>query len=148
MSVWDANTGADVALTAATAKTVIGVKAPTGAIVTLPGVHISFESVTASDATALIEIVRGAADGTGTTVTPVNRKGGHTAAASFAAKHTYTVEPASLTVAKEYQYPVQGSAEIILDFGAPIESAVAGFIGVRVTTPAGQVCRASITVTD
>lgn len=147
MSMWACSIQTDVSLSAATAKTVYGLKAPTGAIIELHEIHVDFESVTAADGPALIEIVRGAADGTGTPETPVNLKGGHTATASFTAASNYTVEPISLTVVREYQYPVQGSVDIPLaGLGSVVESAVAGFLGVRITTPQAQSCRVSTLV--
>lgn len=148
MSQWAVTTAADVSLTGTTAKTVIGCKAPTGAVLTLNAIHVDFESVTASDALALIELVVGAADGTGTSTTPQNTNRSHTAAASFAAKEAYTVEPATLTVVKAWQYPVQGSVDIPLPVLKPYQTAAAGFIGVRVTTPQNQNCRASLDVED
>lgn len=148
MSQWSVTTPADVALTAATPRTVIGCKAPTGAVLTLNALHLDFESVTASDVLALIELVVGAADGTGTSLTPQNTNRAHTAAASFAAKDTYTVEPGTLTVVKAWQYPVQGSVDIPLPVLKPYQTAAAGFIGVRVTTPQNQNCRASLDVED
>ena len=148
MSLWAITTSADVSLSAATAKTVLGFKAPSNAVITLRNAHINFESVTASDAVALIELVKGSADGTGTSETPINYNGAHTASCSFTAKHTYTVEPASLTVIKAWQYPVQGSADIPLPFFVPITSAAGGFIGFRVTTPQAQSCRISADVED
>lgn len=148
MSLWAATTAADVSLSATTAKTVIGIKMPSNAVGYVRGAHINFESVTASDAVALIELVTGAADGTGTSETPVNYNRSHTAAASFTAKSTYTVEPASLTVLKAWQYPVQGGVDIPLPLLTPIATAAGGFVGLRVTTPQAQSCRASIDIED
>lgn len=148
MSLWAATTSADVALSAGVAKTVLGIKAPTGAVVTIPAIHINFESVTASDTPALVELVTGAADGTGTSETAINYNRSHTATASFTAKSTYTVEPASLTVVKAWQYPVQGGIDIPLPLLRVIQTAAGGFVGLRVTAPQGQNCRASMDVED
>lgn len=148
MSLWAVTTNADVALVATTAKTVVGVKAPSNAVVTVRGAHINFESVTASDVVALIELVTGANDGTGTSETPVNYNRSHTATASYTAKRDYSAEPASLTVLKAWQYPVQGGIDIPLPLLTPVQTAAAGFVGLRVTTPQNQNCRASLDVED
>ena len=148
MSLWAATTSSDVSLSATTAKTVIGIKAPSNAVVYIRNAHVNFESVTASDAVALIELVTGAADGTGTSETPVNYNRSHTAASSFTAKSNYTVEPASLTVLKAWQYPVQGAVDIPLPLLVPIQTAAGGFVGIRVTTPQAQSCRISLDVED
>lgn len=148
MSLWAVNTASDVALTATTAKTALGVKAAANSVVTMRAAHVNFESVTASDSPALIELVAGANDGTGTSETPVNYNRSHTASASYAAKSAYSAEPASLTVLKAWQYPVQGGVDIPLPIMVPVQSAAGGFLGIRVTSPQNQNCRVSIDVED
>lgn len=148
MSLWAVTTSADVALSAATAKTFLGIKMPTGAVGSLRGIHIDFESVTAADGPALIELVTGAADGTGISETPVNWNRSHTAPASFTAKRDYSAEPGTLTVVKAWQYPVQGGVDIPLPLFVACQTAAAGFIGVRVTTPQAQNCRGSLDYED
>lgn len=148
MSSWAVNTSADVALTAATAKTVLGADAAANAVITLKAAHINFESVTASDVPALIELISAAEEGTASSVTPVNYNRSHTASPTFAGFENHTVEPASVTVVKSWQYPVQGGIDIPLPFLTPIQSAAGGFLGFRVTTPQGQNCRMSMDVDD
>lgn len=148
MALWAVNTTGDISLSIATAKTVLGVDAPANAVVKLRGVHLNFESTTATDGVALIEIIRAAEEGTATSATPVSLDGTHTPTASFGAFLDHSAEPSTPTIVAAYQYPVQGSVDIPLPFGEPIRSAVAGFLGVRVTTPQAQSCRGHLIVED
>lgn len=148
MSSWAVNTSADVALTAGAAKTVLGVDAAANAVVTLKAAHINFESTTASDGVALIELISAAEEGTASSVTPVNYTRSHTAAATCAGFENHTVEPATPTVVKSWQYPVQGGVDIPLPFLTPVQSAAGGFLGFRVTAPQNQNCRMSMDVDD
>lgn len=147
MALWTVNATGDIAV-GTTAITILGVDAPASAVVKLRGVHLNFESATATDGLALIEIIRAAEEGTASSLTPVSVDGCHTASASFGAFHTHTVEPSTPTVVAAYQYPVQGAVDIPLPFTEPIRSAVAGFLGIRVTTPQAQNCRGHLVVED
>jgi len=144
MSLWAVNTTADIALTGTTAKTVLGADAAADSIITMEAIHLAFESVTASDGPALIEIISAAEEGTATSATPVNLRRGHIAASPFAGFINHTVEPSTVTVVQQFEYPAQGSVDIPLPF--PVDSAVGGFLGVRVTTPENQNCRGHMIV--
>lgn len=145
--LWAINTTADVAVTT-TAKTVLGVDAPANAVVRLRGVHLDFESVTASDGPALIEIISAAEEGTATSATPVALDRTHTATAAFQGQINHTIEPSSPTVVLQMQYPVQGSVDIPIPYPDGIKSAAGGFLGIRVTTPQSQNCRGYLLVED
>jgi len=148
MCFWAVSCGADVALVATTAKTVLGIDAAANAVVEISTAHINFESVTASDAVALIELISAAEEGTASgTPTVSNYNRSHTAAASFAAFENHSVEPGTPTVVKAWQYPVQGGVDIPLPFTRPVQSAPGGFLGFRVTSPQNQNCRISMDVT-
>lgn len=145
MALWYVNATGDIAVTN-TASTVLGADAAANARIKLHGVHLNFESTTASDGLALVEIIRAAEEGTASSLTPVAVDGAHTASATFAGFHTHTVEPSSPTVVAAFQYPVQGAVDIPLP--VPIESAAGGFLGVRVTTPQNQNMRGHLLIED
>lgn len=104
--IWVAPTGAAVALAAATAKSVIGVRAPSNSQVYVKRYRLSFDGVTASAVPAFIEICQAtfATNGPGTnstSVTPVLLSGRSTAVGATAAKN-WTTEPTVLTAIEEF----------------------------------------------
>lgn len=147
MAHWSVNATGDIAV-GTTAVTILGVDAAANTVVKLRGVHLNFESTTATDGLALVEIIRAAEEGTASALTPVCLDGTHTPSAAFQAFHTHTAEPSSPTVVLAMQYPVQGSVDIPLPLLDPIRSAIGGFLGVRVTTPQTQACRGYLLVED
>lgn len=145
-------TGGVVALAAATAKTVLGVKS--GATTANHGVdlkkfRISFDGVTATAVPALIEVCActfGAnPPGTAsTTVTPVQVYG-RTASTGFTAAKTWTTEPTTLTVLEEFLLTPFGGV-LLYDWplGDSPDSPLGEGFALRITAPAVVNCRASM----
>jgi hypothetical protein len=91
-----------VALTAATAKTVLGVKAAANVCVKLTEVGASFDGATSSNAPAVCEFMQATfatnPPGTNSTsVTPAKRDTGRAETVQATAAKTWTVEPTVLT---------------------------------------------------
>lgn len=92
-----------VALTATTAKSVLGVKAATNVCFKLTEVHISFDGATSSNAPAVCESMQStfATNGPGTnstSVTPAKRDTGRAETVQATAAKTWTTEPTVLTL--------------------------------------------------
>lgn len=92
-----------VALTAATAKTVLGIKAATNVCVKLTEVGISFDGATSSNAPAICEFMQSTfganPPGTASTsVTPAKRDTGRAETIQATAAKTWTTEPTTLAL--------------------------------------------------
>jgi len=131
---------AAVAVAAGVAKTVLQVATPATRRAKCLEIGVGFESVSATDGPALVELVRQTNAGTGTAATLVADDEGDPAALS-SAKHTMTVEPTGPTVLRQWIVPVQ-SGEFVYQCpaGDEVKMAVSGFLGLRVTCPQNQTC--------
>ena len=132
-------TQTNVSLTASTAKTIAAVSTPATRRAKLVGVSVSFDSVTATDGSVLVEIVRsdGTAAGTATSRTPVAIDSAETAAlCSGFVNYTAGNEPTTLTVVDEKRItPVGGTLIVPFDFASqPMVGATSKLLGVRLTS--------------
>lgn len=140
---------AAVALAAATAKTVIGVKSAADFGLALKGYRVAFDGVTASGVPVLIEVCRStwATNGPGTNSTsrtPAQRYG-RTIAHAVTAASNWTAEPTVLTVIEEHLLTPAGGLEIY-DFalGDEPDCDLAEGFALRLTAPAIVNLRATI----
>lgn len=134
-----------VALTAATAKSVIGVAAPAQFGVDLIKFRLGFDGATSTATPARIELCQAtfATNGPGTnstTITPVQIYG-RSITTGFTAASNWTAEPTVLTVMDTWQQSVYGGL-VVYDFPAPAtpDSAVSTGFVIRVTAPAAVNC--------
>jgi hypothetical protein len=131
-------TQTNVSLTASTAKTIAAVSTPSTRRAKLVGVSVSFDSVTATDGSVLVEIVRSDATtaGVATSRTPVPIDSAETAAlcAGFV-NYTAGNEPTTYTVVDEKRItPVGGTLIEPFDFASqPMVGATNRLLGVRLT---------------
>jgi len=130
-----------VALAAATAKTIIGAKAHANSGLQLKGYEISFDGVTAADVPVLVEICYATfatnSPGTASTPTTVKQKYGRVLTAGFTAGKTWTTEPTTLTVFKEFLLaPDKGFIAFQYPLGQEPDSALAEGFVIRCTAPA------------
>lgn len=146
---YTAVTGGAVALTAATAKSVIGVKAGAAFGVDLRSVRFSFDGVTASAVPVLIELcyctwATNAPGTNSTSITPLQEYGRVIAHGTTAGK-TWTTEPTALTVLDEQLVTPNGGFEIY-DFplGNSLDCALSEGFVLRFTAPAAANVRATI----
>lgn len=138
---YTATTGAAVALTAATAKSCLGIKSHANFGLDLKKYRVAFDGVTASAVPVLVELCYAtfatSSPGTASTsVTPAQVYGRAITVGATAAR-TWTTEPTVLTVIEEHLLTPNGGLEIY-DFplGDTPDSAVSEGFVVRLTAPA------------
>ncbi len=144
-----ANTSVAVATVAATAKTVIGVLGSSTDTICLKRVSVSFNSVTASDVPALVEVGIITAAGTvGTAFTPV-QIAGSPLASSAAAGYNHSAEPTYNRVFDARYVPVNnGLVEWYYPLGEEPMCAISQGFAIRVTSPQAQSVLASLTFSE
>lgn len=146
---YSVQTGAAVALSAATAKTVLAVIAPAQFGVDLIGYEIAFDGVTASAVPVLVEIcsstfASNSTPGTGNSTATVNQIAGRTITAGFTGFYASTAEPTVLTPIDSFLVTPNGGT-VIRDYnGATPDSAVSNGFVIRCTAPAAVNARATL----
>lgn len=141
-----------VALTAATAKTVVGVKAHANSGVMVCGFSISFADTNATEVPALIELMycTWATNGPGTnsTSTTPRQMFGRSLTAGFTSGKGWTTEPTALTLAFPEFVLTPNGGTLIYNFplGTEPDSALAEGFALRVTAPSATDCRAALIV--
>lgn len=146
---WSIVTGGAVALSAATAKTILGAKSHANSCLDLQRLRIGFDGVTASAVPVLVELVAATfatnAPGTNSTsVTPALLYGRSTTVGWTAAK-TWTTEPTVLTVVDEVLLTPNGGL-VVYDFslGQTVDTPLGEGLAIRCTAPATVNVRASM----
>lgn len=151
-SGYSCKTEGAVALTAATAKSIIGVKS--GATTANHGVdlkkfQVSFDGVAASAVPVLVEVCLCTfgvnPPGTNSTSTTVVQTYGRLAATGFTSAKTWTTEPTTITVVKEFLLtPNAGTVFYDWPLGDSPDSALGEGFVIRCTAPAGVNVRATL----
>lgn len=136
-----------VALSAATAKTVIGVKSHANFGLDLTSVKFGFDGVTASAVPVLIELCYCTwatnAPGTNSTSTTPRQEYGRPLTAGFTSGKTWTAEPTALTVLDDMLLsPNGGSLWYDFPLGTSLDCALAEGFVLRFTAPAAVNVRA------
>lgn len=135
---YSAAVGAAVALSAATAKTVLAVLAPAQFGVDLKKLRIGFDGVTASAVPVLVELchLSGATAGTSTAGT-VRQVYGRSITAGFTTAYNYTAEPTALTIIDRWTLTPNGGL-VVYDFplGDTPDSEVSAGFALRCNAPA------------
>lgn len=142
-------TGGAVALSAATAKSILGAKAHANSGLQLKRFNIGFDGVTASAVPVLIEVCYctfGAnAPGTNSTSVTPAQKYGRVLTAGFTAGKTWTTEPTTITVLEEYLLSPNGGQYILqYPLGLEPDTALGEGLLLRCTAPAIVNVRASM----
>lgn len=146
---YSAPTGAAVALSAATAKSVIGVKSGSAFGIDLKKLRVSFDGVTATAVPVLVELCYATfatnSPGTNSTsVTPAQVYGRVIAHGTTAARN-WTTEPTVLTVLDEWLLTPNGGTVLYdLPLGDTPDSAVSEGFTLRLTAPATVNARATM----
>lgn len=142
-------TGGAVALTAATAKTILGVLAPASFGIDLQYVEVGFDGVTAGAAPVLVEVATctfGANPPAtnSTSVTPTQIYGRAITVGATAAK-TWTTEPTTIaTISEKLLTPYGGLVIYDWPLGRTPDNAVSTGFVLRCTAPAAVNVRASM----
>jgi hypothetical protein len=148
---YTAITGGAVALSAATAKSILGAKAHANSGLLLVKYEVAFDGVTASAVPVLVEVcactfATNSPGTNSTSVTPA-QVSGRVLTAGFTAGKTWTTEPTVITVLEEKLLTPNGGV-IIYDYplGTEPDSPLAEGFVLRCTAPATVNVRASIAV--
>jgi hypothetical protein len=141
-TAYSISTGAAVALSAATAKTVLFVLGTASFGVDLTGIEISFDGVTASAVPVLVEVCRSTAatnstPGTANTTATVVQTAGRTITAGFTGGYNCTSEPTVLTPIDRLTLTPNGGV-LIYDWprDATLDCDVSNGFAIRCTAPA------------
>jgi hypothetical protein len=115
-------TTGEVALSAATAKTVIEVTAAANHRAVIKKIHLWFKGVSVTDESVTVDLIRIATTGTGSAGTPVKRDPDMPETLAVDFKHTFTVEPTGVTVLETFSiHPQSGYAEVLpIEWPIPI----------------------------
>jgi hypothetical protein len=123
------------ALAGATAETVIQLLTPSTRKAQVIEIGIGFDSVTASNVPATVELLLQTTAGTGTSITPDPTDPGMPAAL-VTAQHHFTAEPTASTIRWATTMPVVGGLLIYqLPLDREIIMAVSTRLGLRITSP-------------
>lgn len=143
--------GAAVALSAATAKTVIGAKAHANSGLLWTKYRLAFDGVTASAVPVLVEEVyctfaTNAPGTNSTSITPVQILG-RVLTAGFTAAYNWTAEPTVITVMNSYLLtPNSGTLFYDVPLATEVDTALGEGFGIRLTAPATVNARATLYV--
>lgn len=146
-----AASSASVALTATTARTILGIKAGSAFGVQLNHFDLSFDGVTASASPIYVEVCycTWGANSPGTNSTSITNGGiqvfGRVLASGTTAAHSWTTEPTTLTTIWDLWFdPNKGVLVYDWPLGQEPDSALAEGFAIRCTAPAGVNARARI----
>jgi hypothetical protein len=141
-------TSAAVALAAATAKSILGIKAPTGNGMDLIGASVQFDGASGSAVPVLVELcyctfATNPPGTNSTSRTPVQAYGRVIAAGATAASN-WTAEPTAITVLDEFLFHPQAGVVLQLPLGTTYDCAVSEGFLIRCTAPAIVNARATL----
>lgn len=127
----------EIALAAATAKTILQILAATNQRVAVKGFSVSFDGISATAEPVQVDFLRQTTAGTGgTAATPVKEGVGSETLQTTALKNIVTAEPTAGDVLRRYNVHPQTGREV--RFGADEELLIpgGGRLGLRCTAPA------------
>lgn len=136
-------TTSEIALSAATAKTVLQITAPTNQRVRVKEWGVFFDGVSTTGEPVQVRVLRQTTAGTMSSATPVARDG-HTETVQTTASHTATAEPTAGNVLDVVEVHPQSGYEKIFPLGDEIIVPGGGRLGIECTAPAGVNVRAKI----
>lgn len=138
-------TEAAVALSAATAKTVLGVVAASSVGAKLTEINAEFDGATSTAVPVLVELCRGDGTSAGTVSSSTVRQiRGITRTAQCSGIRNATAEPTVLTVLKAWLVHPQTSRQMQFPLGREVEHVGAGGLYLRCTAPATVNVRAGM----
>ena len=126
---------AEIALAAATAKTIIEVTAGANHRTLVEQIGFFFDGVTVGDEPVVIELIRIGTTGTGSAGTPVLRDPDMSETLQVDFKYNMSVEPTGIVVLKRWNIHPQSGYEVILPITAPIPVPGSDLVGIRCTAP-------------
>lgn len=149
--LYKCSTEGAVALAAATAKTIIGVKAHANSGLLLSKYIIGFADTTASEVPVLIELCYCTwatnSPGTNSTSTTPRQANGRVLTAGFTSGKTWTAEPTTLTVVEDHLLTPNGGLVIVdIPLGKEWDCALAEGFAIRCNAPSATDVRALMEV--
>jgi hypothetical protein len=133
----------EVALAAATAKTVLQIVAPANQRLHIKRWGVFFDGVSSTAEPVQVRLLRQTTAGTMSALTPVMLCAG-SETVQTTAQHTATVEPTAGNVLDIAEVHPQSGYEVVIPFDQVIEVPGGGRLGLEVTAPAVVNCRAKI----
>lgn len=127
---------AEVALAAATAKTVIEITAGANHRALVEQFGFFFDGISGTDQPVVVELIRIGTTGTGTAGTPVKRDPDMSETLQVDFKYNFTVEPTGITVLKRWNIHPQSGYEVILPITGLYPIPGGDLLGLRFTAPA------------
>ena len=124
----------EVALAAATAKTIVQLIAPTNYSLKIKEWGVYFDGISTTAEPVQVRLLKQTTAGTMSSLTPALRKG--SAAVQSTAQHTATVEPTAAAVMAVREVHPQSGYQEKFAFGDEIELLSAERIGIECTAPA------------
>lgn len=134
---------AEIALSAATAKTVLQITAAANHRVKIKGWGVYFDGTSTTAEPVQVRLLRQTTAGTMSSLTPVTR-GTESETIQTAASHTATAEPMAGNVLDICEVHPQQGYEVIFPLGDEIQIPGGGRVGIECTAPAGVNVRAKL----
>lgn len=134
---------AEIALSAATAKTVLQVIAPANHRVKIKGWAVYFDGVSTTAEPVQVRLLRQTTTGTMSALTPTKR-GTESETVLTTAAHTATLEPTAGDVLDICEVHPQQGYEVIFPLGDEIKVPGGGRVGIECTAPATVNVRAKV----
>jgi hypothetical protein len=134
---------AEVALSAASAKTVVSIKAPANHRLKVLRWGIFFDGISSVAEPVQVRLLRQSTDGTSTSATIV-KIGTDSETIQSTGGYNFTAEPTAGDVLDVAEVHPQAGYEVIFPTGQEIKVAGGGRIGIECTAPATVNCRAKI----
>lgn len=122
-----------IALGAGVAKTIIELATPASRSARLAQWWVEFDGTSAANTPVKVELMRGSATITGTTLTPVKYNDPNAPASLVTAKHTATVEGTATDLMESHRVPPTGGLVIQYPLGREPEIALSTFLRIRCT---------------
>jgi hypothetical protein len=133
----------NVALAAATVKTVLQVAAPTHQRLKIKRWGVFFEGIVGTDAPVQVRLLRQTDAGTMSSLTPVKQVAG-SETVQATAQHTASGEPTAGDVIDVAEVHPQSGYEIIIPFDMPVEVPGGSRVAIECTAPDAVNARAKI----
>jgi len=133
----------EVALAAATAKTIIQIIAPANHRLKIKRWGVFFDGISGTEEPVQVRLLRQTDAGTVSALTPVSQVVA-TETVQTTAGHTATVEPTAGDILDMAEVHPQSGYEVIIPFDMPIEIPGGGRVGIECTAPAIVNVRAKI----
>lgn len=136
-------TSGEIALSAATAKTVLQLVAPSGTILAVHGFEVSFDGVSNTAEPVIIKLMRQTTAGTVTSRTPLKTKDRSTALAATGGENA-SAEPTAGDLLKTFHVHPQAGVVYPFTLDGELELPGGGRLGLQLTAPAAVNCLATI----